>query len=59
MSTKLASKPELRDVIIPPDFNVAYRRPTPGNGYLELLVDDKTTIFTSSIGGITKCSVAS
>ena len=57
MFTKLAAKPELRDAIIPPDFNVACRRPTPGNGYLEALAGDKTTVFTSTIGGITERGV--
>lgn len=57
MSTKLASKPKLRDVIIPNNFNVACRRPTPGNGYLEALAGEKTTVFTSNIGRITETGV--
>ena len=54
MSTKLAAKPELRDVIIPKNFNVACRRPTPGNGYLEALASEKTTVFTGNIQSITE-----
>ncbi|KAL2827251.1 dimethylaniline monooxygenase [Aspergillus pseudoustus] len=57
MSTKLANKPELRKAIIPSNFNVACRRPTPGNGYLEALAGDKTTVFTSNIQGITERGV--
>lgn len=57
MVRKLAPKPELIDAIIPKDFNVACRRPTPGNGYLEALAGPKTTVFTKNIGGITKTGV--
>ncbi|KAH8695627.1 flavin-binding monooxygenase [Talaromyces proteolyticus] len=54
MSTKLENKPYLKDFIIPSNFNVACRRPTPGNGYLEALAGDKTTVFTSTIQAITE-----
>jgi hypothetical protein len=47
MSIKLANNPRLIDKIIPKDFNVGCRRPTPGNGYLEALVAPKTTVYTS------------
>ncbi|KAL2844102.1 dimethylaniline monooxygenase [Aspergillus pseudoustus] len=57
MSTKLRSKPELLKAIIPQDFNVACRRPTPGNGYLEALVHPKTTVFTQAIERITPTGV--
>ncbi|CAI4215880.1 unnamed protein product [Parascedosporium putredinis] len=57
MATKLSPKTDLIDVIIPKDFNVACRRPTPGNGYLEALAGDKTEVFTQSIGGITEKGV--
>lgn len=57
MSTKLSPKPELRDIIIPNNFNVACRRPTPGNGYLEALAGKKTTVFTSAIQAITENGV--
>ena len=36
---------------------MACRRPTPGNGYLEALAGDKTTVFTSDIKGITEKGV--
>ncbi|KNG86137.1 dimethylaniline monooxygenase [Aspergillus nomiae NRRL 13137] len=57
MSMKLAAKPYLKDFIIPQNFNVACRRPTPGNGYLEALAGEKTTVFTSSIQAITENGV--
>ncbi|OAP57927.1 hypothetical protein AYL99_08665 [Fonsecaea erecta] len=57
MSTKLEGKPELRDAIIPDNFNVACRRPTPGNGYLEALAGEKTTVFTKNIHSITERGV--
>lgn len=45
------------DVMIPKNFNVACRRPTPGNGYLEALAGEKTTVFTDSIKAITPTGV--
>ncbi|RAL00166.1 flavin-containing monooxygenase [Aspergillus ibericus CBS 121593] len=57
MSEKLATKPHVRDAIIPKDFNVACRRPTPGNGYLEALASDKTSVFTERIQAITPAGV--
>lgn len=54
MFRKLQSKPELRDVLIPTTFNVGCRRPTPGNGYLESLVGEKTTVLTTGIKCVTE-----
>lgn len=53
MHKKLGGDPRLVDKCIPKNFNVGCRRPTPGNGYLEALVGEKTTTFTENIGGIT------
>ncbi|KAK2799965.1 hypothetical protein FQN51_006394 [Onygenales sp. PD_10] len=53
MRTKLGNNETLKDKIIPKNFNVGCRRPTPGNGYLEALVGEKTTCYTGTIGGIT------
>ncbi|CAI7655695.1 unnamed protein product [Penicillium manginii] len=53
MHKKLGGDPRLVDKIIPKDFNVGCRRPTPGNGYLEALVGEKTTLFTETIKEIT------
>lgn len=54
MSTKLRGNKRLMDAMIPKNFNVACRRPTPGNGYLEALVAEKTTCFTEQIESITE-----
>jgi hypothetical protein len=53
MCIKLSNNPRLIDKIIPKNFNVGCRRPTPGNGFLECLVGEKTTCYTENIGGIT------
>ncbi|KAJ6445154.1 hypothetical protein O9K51_03558 [Purpureocillium lavendulum] len=53
MHRKLGGQERLVDKIIPKAFNVGCRRPTPGNGYLEALVGDKTTCFTEDIHSIT------
>lgn len=53
MKTKLAAKPELIDKIIPTNFGVGCRRPTPGNGFLEALCHEKTTVMTGEIQEVT------
>lgn len=53
MRTKLDHNARLMDKMIPKNFNVACRRPTPGNGYLEALIAEKTTVFTENINAIT------
>jgi len=53
MKRKLHDNPELADKIIPKDFNVGCRRPTPGDGFLEALIADNTTCFTDPITRIT------
>ncbi|EEH37239.2 hypothetical protein PAAG_07795 [Paracoccidioides lutzii Pb01] len=53
MSKKLGNNQHLKGKIIPKDFNVGCRRPTPGDGYLEALVGEKTSCYTEQIGGIT------
>ncbi|KAK2596341.1 hypothetical protein N8I77_013237 [Diaporthe amygdali] len=59
MRTKLASKPEIADLIVPKDFAVGCRRPTPGNGYLEALCKDNVTVVSSSIEEITPKGIRS
>jgi cation diffusion facilitator CzcD-associated flavoprotein CzcO len=55
MTRKLASKPNLTASIIPKDFSVGCRRPTPGTeGYLEAISGDKVTIYTKPIVKITE-----
>ncbi|CAH0042269.1 unnamed protein product [Clonostachys rhizophaga] len=53
MRTRLASKPEIADLIVPKNFAVGCRRPTPGNGYLEALCEDNVAVVSSSITEIT------
>ncbi|PKY00473.1 FAD/NAD(P)-binding domain-containing protein [Aspergillus campestris IBT 28561] len=53
MTAKLAENADIAAHIIPQNFNVACRRPTPGNGYLEALIGEKTTIFMEDVAGIT------
>lgn len=52
MRQKLNQDPRLIDKVIPKDFNVGCRRPTPGNGFLEALTASNTTCFTDPIGKI-------
>jgi hypothetical protein len=53
MKRKLGGDSRLVDKVIPKNFNVGCRRPTPGDGYLEALIGEKTTVFTENIGSIT------
>lgn len=53
MRTKLASRPDIADLIVPKNFAVGCRRPTPGNGYLESLCEENVTVVSSSITEIT------
>ena len=53
MKTLLADRPELLEAIMPTDFFVACRRPTPGNGYLEALRGPKVTAYTEQLQRIT------
>lgn len=54
MKTKLKEKPELLEKVMPTDFFVGCRRPTPGNGYLEALAGEKVTAYTSQLQTITE-----
>lgn len=53
MRKKLADRPEIADWIVPKDFAVGCRRPTPGNGYLEALCSENTEVVSQSIEEIT------
>ncbi|KAL1863105.1 hypothetical protein Daus18300_008097 [Diaporthe australafricana] len=59
MRTKLSSKPEIADLIVPKNFAVGCRRPTPGNGYLEALCEDNVTVVSSNIEEITPNGIRS
>ncbi|KIW94844.1 uncharacterized protein Z519_04822 [Cladophialophora bantiana CBS 173.52] len=54
MRTLLKDRPDLLEKIMPTDFFVGCRRPTPGNGYLEALTGEKTTAYASQIQKITE-----
>ncbi|KAL4814833.1 steroid monooxygenase [Aspergillus spinulosporus] len=45
MRQKLAKKPELIDLLMPKNFGIGCRRPLPGNGFLEALCEDKTSVY--------------
>ncbi|KAL4874222.1 hypothetical protein BJY04DRAFT_31120 [Aspergillus karnatakaensis] len=53
MRRRLAKKPEIADLIVPTNFAVGCRRPTPGAGYLEALCEDNVSVVSSSIQEIT------
>lgn len=53
MRRKLAKKPQVAEKIIPKDFAVGCRRPTPGNGYLEALCEDNVDLISEGITEIT------
>ncbi|KAI0136174.1 hypothetical protein BJ170DRAFT_585 [Xylariales sp. AK1849] len=57
MQRKLKKSPELADKLIPTTFAVGCRRPTPGNGYLETISDDKCNVIFSSISEISEDGV--
>lgn len=46
MREKLAHKPDLLEHILPEDFDIGCRRQTFAYGYLEAIMDPKTTVFT-------------
>ncbi|KAI2996385.1 hypothetical protein CBS147346_9395 [Aspergillus niger] len=53
MRSKLARRPEIADHIVPKNFSVGCRRPTPGNGYLEALCSQNTEVVSESVSEIT------
>ncbi|KAK5077996.1 hypothetical protein LTR64_003600 [Lithohypha guttulata] len=53
MATKLDGNEELCDAMIPKNFGVGCRRPTPGNGFLEALNRENVHVYTSLMREIT------
>lgn len=53
MEKKLQSRPDLIERIIPTAYGPGCRRPTPGNGYLEALLESNVTTYTSELREIT------
>ncbi len=54
MRRKLKGKPEVADFIIPENFAVGCRRPTPGDGFLEALIEPNVTIHTNQMQRVTE-----
>ncbi|CAK4033646.1 steroid monooxygenase [Lecanosticta acicola] len=57
MRRRLAKKPEIGDLLVPKDYAVGCRRPTPGNGYLESLCEDNVHVVSETISEITPTGV--
>ncbi|GIZ39954.1 hypothetical protein CKM354_000331300 [Cercospora kikuchii] len=53
MSRKLKGRKDLIEQLMPKDFNIGCRRPTPGNGFLEALTEEKTQVHFGEIAEIT------
>ncbi|OJJ44468.1 hypothetical protein ASPZODRAFT_161036 [Penicilliopsis zonata CBS 506.65] len=53
MRARLAKKPELASLLIPSNFPLGCRRPTPGAGYLEALCEENVTVVPDEITEIT------
>ena len=53
MRRRLTKKPEIADRLIPTDFFVGCRRPTPGHGFLEALCEDNVSLVGESITEMT------
>ncbi|KAL4935626.1 hypothetical protein BDV06DRAFT_234137 [Aspergillus oleicola] len=53
MRARLAKKPGIADLIVPTNFAVGCRRPTPGAGYLEALCEDNVSVVSQTIQEIT------
>ena len=54
MRRKLKDNEEIADAIIPKDFAVGCRRPTPGEGFLEALVAPNNTVHTKQMQKVTE-----
>ncbi|THV00416.1 FAD/NAD-P-binding domain-containing protein [Dendrothele bispora CBS 962.96] len=54
MRRRLQGNQRLIDAIIPKNFVVGCRRPTPGNGYLEALLEPNVHVFTEMFERITE-----
>ncbi|KAF7323243.1 hypothetical protein HMN09_00105100 [Mycena chlorophos] len=54
MRERLKGDQRLIDAIVPKDFAVGCRRPTPGNGYLEALIEPNVQVYTEMFQRITE-----
>ncbi|CAK7233713.1 hypothetical protein SBRCBS47491_008705 [Sporothrix bragantina] len=53
MRKKLGHRTDIMKTLIPTNFDVGCRRPTPGNGFLEALTLDKVTTYLTAVDEIT------
>ncbi len=54
MRARLNNDERLIEAIVPKDFVVGCRRPTPGKGYLEALIEPNVHVFTKMFQKITE-----
>lgn len=54
MRRKLNGHEEIIEAIVPKDFTIGCRRPTPGEGFLEALVNPITSVHTRQMQRITR-----
>ncbi|KAJ7184364.1 FAD/NAD-P-binding domain-containing protein [Mycena filopes] len=54
MRARLRGNQRLIEAIVPKDFAVGCRRPTPGNGYLEALLEPNVQVYTEMFQRITE-----
>jgi cation diffusion facilitator CzcD-associated flavoprotein CzcO len=54
MKNHLKNRPDLLEKIMPTEFFVGCRRPTPGNGYLQSLAGEKTVAFNAQLQKLTE-----
>src|SRR6185437_15709504 len=54
MKAHLKDRPDLLKKIMPTEFFVGCRRPTPGNGYLQSLAGTKTVAFDTQLQKLTE-----
>ncbi|KAL3464645.1 putative dimethylaniline monooxygenase [Aspergillus heterothallicus] len=54
MTRKLNGREDLVSKLVPTDYAVGCRRPTPGNGFLECITDEKCSVTFESITEITE-----
>ncbi|KAF9889081.1 hypothetical protein FE257_008058 [Aspergillus nanangensis] len=59
MKSKLAGREDIMNAIIPKDFGIGCRRPTPGNGFLEALTLPHVHTFLNQIDRITETGFVS
>jgi cation diffusion facilitator CzcD-associated flavoprotein CzcO len=57
MTRKLNGREDLVSKLVPTDYAVGCRRPTPGNGFLECITDEKCSVTFESITEVTETGI--